>query len=69
MTTAVSFERRGHRVVDAYYARRIPEEMAALGYFITGTEPERRKQQPGRRHYRGLTQPARQNARFRRSGQ
>lgn len=47
MTTAVSFERRGHRVVDTYYARRIAEEMAALGYFVTGLapEPEKRTQQ------------------------
>ena len=47
MTTAVCFERRGHRVVDAYYARRIAEEKAAHGYLITGlqAEPEKRKQQ------------------------
>ena len=36
MTTAVGFERRGHQVVDAYYARSITEEKAALGYFVTG---------------------------------
>ena len=45
MTTAVCFERRGHRVVDGYYARRLAEEMAALGYVVTGLEPESRKQQ------------------------
>ena len=33
--------------VDGYYARRIAYEMAALGYFVTGLEPEpeSRKQQ------------------------
>ena len=47
MTTATCFERRGHRVVDAYYARRIAEKVAAHGCLITGLQsvPEKRKQQ------------------------
>ncbi|MGO9351047.1 MAG: hypothetical protein ACLP3C_09590 [Mycobacterium sp.] len=47
MTTTVSFERRDHRVVDDYYARRITDEMDARGYLVTGPEAESegRKQQ------------------------
>ena len=40
MTTTADFKRRGHRVVDAYYARRIADEMDARGYLVTGPEAE-----------------------------
>ena len=65
MTTAVCFERRGHRVVDGYYARRLAEEMAALGYVVTSLEPESRKQQRNGDVY-GLSR-RRQRAYYRRT--
>ncbi len=43
MTSAVTFERRGYRVVDAYYARRIADKMPAHG--CLQAVPEKGKQQ------------------------